>query len=74
MVSRSIPECGVQPRTGTVSAFACGMSEALGYLTDHGVTPQFLEDIGLNYGSYTSDKDGNFYEVCCRMQRPLKKR
>ena len=48
---------------GTVSAFACGMSEALGYLTDHGVTPQFLEDIGLNYGSYTSDKDGNFYEV-----------
>ena len=48
---------------GTVSAFACGMSEALGYLTDHGVTPQFLEDIGLNYGSYTSDKDGNFYEI-----------
>ena len=48
---------------GTVSAFACGMSEALSYLTDHGVTPQFLEDIGLNYGSYTSDKDGNFYEI-----------
>lgn len=48
---------------GTVSAFACGMSEALSYLTDHGVTPQFLEDIGLNYGSYTSDKNGNFYEI-----------
>ena len=48
---------------GTVSAFACGMSEALSYLTDHGVTPQFLEDIGVNYGSYTSDKDGNFYEI-----------
>ena len=48
---------------GTVSAFACGMSEALSYLTDHGVTPQFLEDISLNYGSYTSDKDGNFYEI-----------
>ena len=51
------------PPDGTVSAFACGMSEALSYLTDHGVTPQFLEDIGLNYGSYTSDKDGNFYEI-----------
>ena len=48
---------------GTVSAFACGMSEALSYLTDHGVTPQFLEDIGLNYGSYTSDKVGNVYEI-----------
>lgn len=48
---------------GTVSSFACGMEEALGYLTGHGVTPQFLEDIGLNYGSYTSDKDGNFYEI-----------
>ena len=48
---------------GTVSAFACGMTEALGYLTDHGVTPQFIEDMGLNYGSYTSDKDGNFYEI-----------
>lgn len=48
---------------GTVSSFACGMTEALGYLTDHQVTPQFVEDIGLNYGSYTSDKDGNFYEI-----------
>ena len=48
---------------GTVSSFACGMTEALGYLTDHSVTPQFIEDMGLNYGSYTSDKDGNFYEI-----------
>lgn len=48
---------------GTVSSFACGMTEALGYLTDHHVTPQFVEDMGLNYGSYTSDKDGNFYEI-----------
>lgn len=48
---------------GEVSSFACGMTEALGYLTDHNVTPQFVEDMGLNYGSYTSDKDGNFYEI-----------
>ena len=52
---------------GTVSAFACGMSEALSYLTDHGVTPQFLEDIGLNYGSYTSDKDGLLEVLRSRM-------
>jgi spore germination protein YaaH len=48
---------------GNVSSFACGMSEALGYLTNHGVTPEFQEDIGLNYGSYTSDIDGNLYEI-----------
>lgn len=48
---------------GSVSSFACGMTEALGYLTDHNVTPQFVEDMGLNYGSYTSEKDGNFYEI-----------
>lgn len=46
-----------------VNSFACGMKEALGYLTDHGVTPQFIDDVGLNYGSYTSDIDGNFYEI-----------
>jgi spore germination protein YaaH len=46
---------------GNVSSFACGMAEALGYLTDHNVIPQFVEDMGLNYGSYTSEKDGNFY-------------
>ncbi len=48
---------------GTVSSFACGMDEAAGYLTNHGVTPQMREDVGLNYGSYTSDVDGNFYEI-----------
>ena len=48
---------------GNVSSFACGMEEALGYLTAHGVTPEYLEDYGLNYGSYTSDVDGNFYEI-----------
>lgn len=48
---------------GNVSSFACGMAEALGYLTDHNVIPQFVEDMGLNYGSYTSEKDGNFYEI-----------
>ena len=48
---------------GNVSSFACGMTEALGYLTDHNVIPQFVEDMGLNYGSYTSEKDGNFYEI-----------
>ena len=42
---------------------ACGMSEALGYLTNHGVTPQFIDDVGLNYGSYTSDINGYFYEI-----------
>ncbi len=48
---------------GTVSCFDDSMNAALGYLTNHGVTPQFLEDVGLNYGSYTSDIDGNFYEI-----------
>ena len=48
---------------GNVSSFACGMTEALGDLTDHNVIPQFVEDMGLNYGSYTSEKDGNFYEI-----------
>lgn len=48
---------------GEVSSFACGMEEALGYLTNHDVTPQFLEEVGLNYGSYTSEVDGNFYEI-----------
>lgn len=46
-----------------VDVFACGMNEALGYLTNHGVTPQFMDDVGLNYGSYTSDVNGNFYEI-----------
>lgn len=48
---------------GAVSSFACGMTEALGYLTSHGVTPAYREDAGLNYGSYTSDVDGNIYEI-----------
>lgn len=48
---------------GEVSSFACGMEEALGYLTNHDVTPQFLDEVGLNYGSYTSEVDGNFYEI-----------
>ena len=41
----------------------CIRDRALGYLTDHNVIPQFVEDMGLNYGSYTSEKDGNFYEI-----------
>lgn len=49
--------------SGEVSSFACGMNEAQGYLTDHGVEPQLLEDTGLNYGSYTSDVNGCFYEI-----------
>jgi spore germination protein YaaH len=32
-------------------------------LEKHGVAPQMREDVGLNYGSYTSDVDGNFYEI-----------
>jgi spore germination protein YaaH len=48
---------------GTVTSFACGMTEALGYLTDHGVTPQMQESTGLNYGSYVSDIDGGTYEI-----------
>lgn len=48
---------------GTVTSFACGMTEALGYLTDHGVTPVMQEDSGLNYGSYVSDIDGGTYEI-----------
>lgn len=48
---------------GTVTSFACGMTEAAGYLENHQVTPELQEDVGLNYGSYTSDKDGNFYEI-----------
>jgi spore germination protein YaaH len=48
---------------GSVSSFACGMDEAAGYLEKHGVAPQMREDVGLNYGSYTSDVDGNFYEI-----------
>ena len=47
----------------TSESMACGMSEALGYLTNHGVTPQFIDDVGLNYGSYTSDINGYFYEI-----------
>ncbi len=48
---------------GTISSFSCGMKEALSYLTNHGVTPQYLSELGLNYGSYTSEIDGNFYEI-----------
>lgn len=48
---------------GTVSSFACGMEEAAGYLEDHKVTPSLDESSGLNYGSYTSTIDGNFYEI-----------
>ncbi len=48
---------------GTVTSFACGMNEAAGYLEKHNVTPELMEDVGLNYGSYTSDVDGNFYEI-----------
>lgn len=48
---------------GAVSSFACGMEEAAGYLADHKVTPSLDESSGLNYGSYTSTIDGNFYEI-----------
>lgn len=48
---------------GEVSSFACGMEEAAGYLADHKVTAVLDEASGLNYGSYTSTVDGNFYEI-----------
>ncbi len=48
---------------GGVTSFACGMNEAAGYLTSHGVKPAYQESSGLNYGSYTSDKDHCLYEI-----------
>ena len=39
------------------------MNEAAGYLTSHGVKPAYQESSGLNYGSYTSDKDHCLYEI-----------
>lgn len=49
--------------SGGVSSFSCGMTEAAGYLESHGVATRYLEDVGLNYGDYTSDVDGNHYEI-----------
>ncbi len=48
---------------GSISSFACGMTEAQSYLTDHNVTAQRQESTGLNYGKYVSDKDGATYEI-----------
>ena len=48
---------------GAVLSFSCGMEEAKGYLDGHGVTPTYDAQTGQNYGSYTSEIDGNFYEI-----------
>ena len=48
---------------GGVTSFACGMNEAAGYLSSHGVEPSMQESSGLNYGSYVSDKDQCLYEI-----------
>jgi len=50
-------------KDGKVTSFACGMNDALGYLTNHGVKAQMQDSTGLNYGSYTSDKDNCLYEI-----------
>lgn len=49
---------------GDVSSnFSAGMSEARGYLTDKGITPEFGEETGVNYGEYVSEIDGNYYQI-----------
>lgn len=49
---------------GDVSTnFSAGMSEARGYLDDKGITPEFGEETGVNYGEYVSEIDGNYYQI-----------
>ena len=38
------------------------MDEAAGYASSHNVTPQWLDDQGVNYVTYTGN-DGNIYEM-----------
>ena len=48
---------------GTLESFTCDMDDARAYLVDNGVTPEFLDDYGLNVGTYRragySDEEGN---------------
>jgi len=45
------------------TSISAGMSESLGYLTDHGITPKYGEETGVNYGEYVSEIDGNYYQI-----------
>ena len=46
-----------------VESFNAGMTEARGYLDAKGVTPVYDEASGQNYGEYTSEVDGRFYQI-----------
>lgn len=45
------------------TSFSAGMTEARGYLDDKGITPEFGEETGVNYGEYVSEIDGNYYQI-----------
>ncbi|MCR4672750.1 MAG: SH3 domain-containing protein [Lachnospiraceae bacterium] len=48
---------------GSLESFTCDMEDAVAYLTNNGVTPEYLEDYGLNFGTYrrsgSVDEEGN---------------
>ena len=46
-----------------VESFNAGLTEARGYLDAKGVTPVYDEASGQNYGEYTSEVDGRFYQI-----------
>lgn len=49
--------------SGYVESFNAGMTEAAGYLEAKNVTPWYDEATGQNYGEYTSENDGRFYQI-----------
>ncbi len=60
--------------SGNVSSFESNMNDALGYLTNHGVTPTYDEATGLNYGEYVSENDGNRYQIWLENEFSIKAR
>lgn len=49
--------------SGYVESFNAGMTEAAGYLEAKNITPWYDEATGQNYGEYTSENDGRFYQI-----------
>ncbi len=59
---------------GSISCFESNMSDALGYLTNHNVTPTYDEEMGLDYGEYVSESDGNLYQIWLENEFSVKSR
>lgn len=59
---------------GSVTCFEANMNDAMGYLTNHGVTPTYDEATGLNYGEYISENDGNRYQIWLENEFSVKAR